>query len=143
METTWVSTKNMIDIILADNHSLYREVVKLWIENEQIGTVLAEASNGFELLTLLENYNPDLVIMDIEMPLMNGIQATKQALKLHPTLKILALTRQGDKRKHLEVALAGVAGLIKKNSDKKEFEYAIRMIENGEKYYDSNFQLAK
>lgn len=133
----------MIDIILADNHSLYREVVKLWIENEQIGKVLAEASNGYELLELLESLNPDLVIMDIEMPLMNGIQATKLAIKLHPTLKILALTRQGDKRKYLEVALAGASGLIKKNSDKKEFENAIKTIENGQRYYDNNFQLTK
>jgi len=131
----------MIDIILADNHTLYREVVKLWIENEQIGTVLAEASNGLELIELLKIYKPGLIIMDIEMPVMNGIQATKLALNLQPDLKILCLTRQGDKRKNLEMALSGAAGLIQKASDKAVFEEAIKTIEKGQKYYNKNLQL--
>ena len=131
----------MINVILADSHTLYREVVKLWIENEQIGTVMAEASDGLELIELLKTNKPDLVIMDIEMPTMNGIQATKLAISLHPELKILCLTRQGDRRKNLEMALEGASGLIQKNADKTEFEKAIRTIEQGQRYYYNNLHL--
>lgn len=131
----------MINVILVDSHTLYREVVKLWIENEQIGSVMAEASNGLELIELLKTNKPDLVIMDIEMPTMNGIQATKLAISLHPELKILCLTRQGDRRKNLEMALEGASGLIQKNADKTEFEKAIRTIEQGQRYYYNNLHL--
>ena len=68
----------MNKIIIVDDHSLFREGIKLLIENENLGTVIAEAENGQVFLDLLENLNPDLVIMDIEMPIMGGLEAIKK-----------------------------------------------------------------
>lgn len=125
----------MMKIIIADNHTLYREVVKLWLESELLGKVIAEASNGTELIEMVKTRDADLVIMDIEMPDINGIQATKMAISLQPNLKILVLVRQNDKSKNLETVKAGAYGILMKTADKTEFEEAINSIEKGQKHY--------
>ena len=125
----------MNKIIIVDDHSLFREGVKLLIENEGLGIVIAEAENGQVFLDLLEIHKPDLVIMDIEMPILGGIEATKKALSMLPNLKILALTMQNDRTKYIDLILAGVLGFVHKTSGKSEFEKAIKAIIRGESYF--------
>ena len=128
----------MNKIIIVDDHSLFREGIKLLIENEYLGEVIAEAENGQIFLQQLETHSPDLVIMDIEMPVMGGLEATQKALILHPNLKILVLTMQNEKSNCLDFIHAGAMGLVLKTSGKNEFENAIKSIMNGESYFPNN-----
>jgi DNA-binding NarL/FixJ family response regulator len=124
----------MNKIIVVDDHSLFREGIKLLIENEGLGQVIAEAENGKQFIELLATHQPDLVIMDIEMPVMNGVAATREALKLRPCLKVLALTMLGEKANYVDMINAGAMGFVLKTSGKTEFEKAIKAIINGENY---------
>lgn len=127
----------MYKIIIVDDHSLFREGIKLLIENEGVGEVIAEAENGQVFLNLLDDYDPDLVIMDIEMPVMGGLEAIKKALELKPELKILVLTMLNEKANYSDIIYAGAVGFVLKTSGKKEFEKAINTIINGESYFSS------
>jgi DNA-binding NarL/FixJ family response regulator len=125
----------MNKIIIVDDHSLFREGIKLLIENEGLGQVIAEAENGREFLDLLGTHKPDLVIMDIEMPVLDGIQATKIALTLYPEMKILILTMLSERANYVELILSGAVGFVLKTSGKNEFEKAIKAILSGESYF--------
>ena len=127
----------MNNIIIVDDHSLFREGIKLLIENEGIGQVIAEAKNGQEFLDLLDIHHPDVVIMDIEMPVMGGLEATRKALKLQPDLKILVLTMQSEKANYSDMINAGALGFVLKTSGKKELEKAFQAISNGESYFSN------
>jgi len=128
----------MNKIIIVDDHSLFREGIKLLIENENLGEVIAEAENGQIFLNLLNKHNPDLVIMDIEMPVMGGLEATQKALKINPYLKILVLTMQNEKSNNQDLIHAGVLGMVLKTSGKNEFEKAIKAITTGKSYFSAD-----
>ncbi|HZK94228.1 MAG TPA: response regulator transcription factor, partial [Prolixibacteraceae bacterium] len=124
-------------IILVDDHLMFREGIKLLIETEGMGHVIAEVDNGQELLCLLENQNPDLVLMDIEMPVMGGLEATIKAMIIKPKLKILVLTMLGNKDTYTNMINAGVMGFVLKTSGKQELEKAIKTVIGGEGYFSS------
>jgi len=124
-------------IIIVDDHLMFREGIKLLIETEGMGHVIAEADNGQELLCLLENQNPDLVLMDIEMPVMGGLEATIKAMIIKPKLKILVLTMLGNKDTYTNMINAGVMGFVLKTSGKQELEKAIKTVIGGEGYFSS------
>lgn len=127
----------MNKIIIVDDHSLFREGIKLLIENEGFGKVIAEAENGQVFLDLISTHKPDLVIMDIEMPVMGGFEATKKALKIQPDLKILVLSMLSGKTNYFDMINAGAMGFVLKTSGKQEFEKAINAIMNGESYFSN------
>jgi len=124
-------------IIIVDDHLMFREGIKLLIETEGMGKVIAEADNGQEFLHLLENHNPDLVLMDIEMPVMSGLAATIAAIAIRPDLKILALTMLGNKDNYTSMINAGVMGFVLKTSGKQELEKAIKTVIGGESYFSN------
>jgi DNA-binding NarL/FixJ family response regulator len=128
-------------IIIVDDHSLFREGIRLIIEHEELGEVICEAENGLDFLEKLENGIPDLVLMDIEMPIMNGIEATQRAVVKHPSLKVLALTMADERDIYLDMVNAGAKGFIWKNSGKRELERAIKMILAGESYFSNDLLL--
>jgi DNA-binding NarL/FixJ family response regulator len=127
-------------IIIVDDHVIFREGLKLLIETEGLGQVIAEADNGKEFLDLLHRFTPDLVIMDIEMPVMNGLDATKKAISANPGLKIIGLTMLTDSEKCSAMREAGALGYIQKTSGKMEFENAINAVKNGETYFYTDRQ---
>ena len=90
-------------VILVDDHKLFREGLKLLLENLAYIKKVDEAGNGKEFLKLVEKYHPDIVFMDIEMPVLDGISATRQALKLHPDLNIIALSMYGDENYYIQM----------------------------------------
>ena len=122
-------------IIIVDDHFLFREGIKFLIEEENLGKIIAEAENGQEFLNMLEKQNPDLVLMDNEMPLMDGMEATRQALAMRPGLKILGLTMFFEREYLNAMILSGARGFVLKTSGKNELEKAIRTVLRGETYF--------
>jgi len=116
---------------------MFREGMKLLIETEGMGEVIAEAENGQEFLLLLEKYNPDLVLMDIEMPVMGGLEATTKAIALRPNLKILVLTMLSKKNNYTDMINAGAIGFVLKTSGKQELEKAIKTVIGGDSYFSN------
>lgn len=125
------------NIVIVDDHLIFRRGLKSIITIENIATVIGEASNGTAFLALLSYLRPDLVLMDIDMPVMNGIEATRQALELNPDLKIIALTMFGDEAYYNIMIDIGVKGFILKSSGIDELEDAIDDVMNGKFYFSS------
>ena len=122
-------------VILVDDHKLFREGLKLLLENLDYINNVDEAGNGKEFLKLVEKYHPDIVFMDIEMPEMDGIIATQQALKLFPDLNIIALSMYGDENYYSQMINAGAKGFILKNSGIQDVEAAIQTVISGNNYF--------
>lgn len=125
------------NIIIVDDHALFREGMKLLLETEEMGEVIGEAENGQEFLDLLKIQKPDLVLMDIEMPTMDGLEATKKALAIYPDLKILMLTMLCQRNNYTDVINAGAMGFVLKTSGKQELERAINTVIGGESYFSN------
>jgi len=124
-----------IKIMIVDDHSLFRNGLKLLLANAGNFTVIAEASNGKEFLEFLNRTNPDIILMDIDMPEMDGIEATTQALAINPNLKIIGLSMYGEEEYYYKMIEAGVCGFLLKNSDINEVKTAINSVYTGGKYF--------
>ncbi len=122
-------------IIIVDDHALFREGIKLLIEREEIGEIIAEAENGRAFLNLLQTLDPDLVLMEVEMPIMDGLEATRLALEIKPGLKILMLPMYYEQEYYSAMLHSGAMGFVMKTSGKQEFEKAIRTVIRGENYF--------
>jgi DNA-binding NarL/FixJ family response regulator len=125
------------DIIIVDDHLIFRQGLKSLITAENFATVIGEASNGKEFLDLLSSLKPDLVLMDIDMPHMNGIEATQRALGIMPDLKIIIFTMFGDEEYYYKMIDLGVKGFILKSSGINELEKAIHEVILGESYFSN------
>jgi len=121
----------MVTLIIADDHRMFRESLRKILTMENIAKVIAEASNGNELLTILETKNPKIILMDIAMPGMDGIEATKRALEMQPDLMILALSSFGDEKYYFKMLEAGAKGFVLKNAGINELQNAIEEISKG------------
>lgn len=124
-------------IIIVDDHSLFREGIKLLIEMEGMGQIIAEAENGRIFLEMLVNLKPDLVLMDIEMPVMNGLEACTKAMAIMPDLKILVLTMLKEEDNYTSMINAGAKGFVLKTAGKLELEKAIKAVTQGESYFSN------
>ncbi|HLP03827.1 MAG TPA: response regulator transcription factor [Paludibacter sp.] len=122
-------------IVLVDDHPIFREGIKKLIDFENIGKVVGEASDGIDFIELLLFVKPDLVLMDIDMPGLNGIESTQKALKIMPDIKILAVTMFSKEEYLYKMIEAGAVGFILKSAGIFEFEKAIQLVLNGEKYF--------
>lgn len=122
-------------IIIVDDHIIFREVLKLLIETEGIGEIIAEADNGLVFLNLLEKHHPDLVLMDLEMPVMGGLEATFKARAKWPDLKILVLTMNCTLINYTAMLNAGAMGFILKTSGIQELKKAIKTVIRGKNYF--------
>ncbi len=102
----------MIKLILVDDHKMFREGLRFALSQVEGIEVIGEADNGKAFLKLLESENPDVVLMDISMPLMDGAEATEEALKIKPGTKIIALSMFGDAEYYQKMVSKGVKGLL-------------------------------
>jgi len=127
-----------INIILVDDHILFRDGLKFILSQISGYTIIGEASSGMEFLELLETSIPDLVLMDIAMPEMDGIEAARRALDLYPDLKILALSSYGDEIYYRQMIEEGVQGFLTKSSNKEELEFAINTVAGGNNYFSQD-----
>ena len=131
------------EIIIVDDHEIFRHGVKSIITFENIANVIGEATNGEEFLMLLKHLKPDLVLLDIDMPEMNGFEASEKALVLYPDLKIIAFTMFGDEEYFIRMIELGAVGYLLKSSDISELEKAIQVVMKGEKYFSNHHFIPK
>ncbi len=124
-----------IKVILVDDHKIFRDGFRLLLQSFPYVEVISEASNGLELLKELETNHPDIIFMDINMPHVDGVEASKRALKNYPDLKIIALTTFLDDDYLEQMLMAGVEGYMLKNADIEEFEKAILKVYAGGNYF--------
>ncbi|MGF7140952.1 response regulator transcription factor [Roseimarinus sediminis] len=124
-----------IQIIIVDDHDLFREGVKFVLSRHPNFSIAGEAANGVDLLELLDRVEADLVLMDIDMPRMNGFEATEKALARHPHLKIITLSMHGDQAHYLRMIEAGVKGFVLKDAGSSELVKAIEAVALGDNYF--------
>ncbi len=127
----------MRKIFIVDDHTIFRESLSLLLTQEKIGNVIAEAGNGEEFLEKLDDNIPDLVLIDIMMPTMNGVEASQKAIEKYPDLKILTLTSLDDEQYYHKMVAAGVKDFILKNSGILEIEQAINEIMAGGSWFSN------
>jgi DNA-binding NarL/FixJ family response regulator len=127
----------MIKLIIADDHVMFRESISKMLTLKKVAEVIAEAGNGNELLSLLDSQKPDMVLMDIAMPEMDGIEATKKAIAKQPGLKVLTLSSFGDEQYYFNMVEAGAKGFVLKNTSLSELEKAINEIAGGGSWFSS------
>ena len=123
------------NIVLADDHTLFRNGLRTLLSGIEGFNVVGEASDGIELLDLLEKITPDVILLDIEMPRMNGIAAAEEALKRWPDLKIITLSMYGDEDYYFKMVSLGVKGFILKNSEIKDVVAAIEAVAEGGSFF--------
>jgi DNA-binding NarL/FixJ family response regulator len=128
-------------IIIVDDHKLFRSGLRYILEDSGNYKVIAEASNGLELLELLKEHKPDLVILDINMPVMNGIESARTALTLYPDLNILILSMFGESEYYSTSLNLGVKGFVLKDVDNEEFFTAINKVLKGGTYFSQELLL--
>ncbi len=121
-------------IFIVDDHQMFRDGLKFMFTNIENIEVIDEAENGKDFLEKLEKNMPDIVLMDISMPEMDGITATKIAVEKYPNLKIIALSMFGDEEYYYKMIHAGVRGFVLKESGSSELIEAIEAISD-----DNNF----
>ena len=124
-----------LTLILVDDHQLFREGLNLLLSNISYIGEIYEASDGEEFLTLLKKRTPDIIFMDVDLPGMNGIEATCKAIEIHPELNIIALSMYSDEDYYTKMIDAGAKGFILKNSGIQEVENAIQQVMSGNNYF--------
>ncbi|MCG8700471.1 MAG: response regulator transcription factor [Bacteroidales bacterium] len=130
-------TKKLPQIIIADDHDMFRDALKTMLEFDNIAQVIDMASNGKELIEILKNKQPDIILMDIEMPVLNGIEASSIITQKYENIKIVALSMFGEENYYNEMIKAGAKGFVLKSSNKGELEKAINEIMNGNNFFSN------
>ncbi len=125
----------MINIVIVEDHTLFREGLKSLLENNPACKIVAEFSNGKEFVDAVLEINADLVLIDIEMPVMNGIQATFEAKMKNPDLRFIALSMYSEQRYYYEMIKAGVSGFVLKEATTDELDKAISDVMNNHSYF--------
>jgi two-component system, NarL family, response regulator NreC len=124
-----------ITLLIADDHELFRDGFKLMISKYKDIQLVGQAENGRDLLELAAKYLPNVIITDIKMPIMDGIEATKKITALYPDIGIIGLSMFDEDDLIIEMLEAGAKGFLIKNAGKLEITEAIRTVHNQEPYY--------
>jgi DNA-binding NarL/FixJ family response regulator len=123
-----------IKIILADDHKIVRDGLRSLLENQQDMEIVAEAEDGRTTVQQAQKFSPDVIIMDISMHDLNGIEATRQIIARSPGVKVLALSMHSDKRFIAGMLSAGASGYLLKESAFSELVNAIRVVVSNQTY---------
>ncbi len=123
-----------IRVLLADDHTLVRAGLRSLLQDVEGVEVVAEAADGREALELIARHRPDVVLMDIAMPGMNGLEATLRAAREHPGVRVVILSTHAVEEYVLQALRAGAAGYLLKNADTAELALALKSVHRGETY---------
>jgi DNA-binding NarL/FixJ family response regulator len=124
-----------ITVLLAEDHKIVREGFRLLLEHEADIEVVGEAETGREAVKLTNELRPEVVVMDIAMPKLNGLEATRQIRKKFPTTKVLILSAHSDDAYVDKVATLGAAGFLLKQTSSEDLATAIREIQKGNQFF--------
>lgn len=131
----------VMKILIVDDHALFRSGLKNLLSGYYVNSEIREATDGMDFFVILQSFAPDLVFMDIDMPLMDGISATKRAMTEFPSLRIVALSMYGDDIYYYKMVDAGAKGFLLKNSDILEVIEAIDTVIKGDHYFSKELLL--
>jgi two-component system response regulator NreC len=123
---------DMIRVLIADDHTIVRSGVRLLLESEADIAVVAEAVDGDQALSLVEELLPDVVLMDIAMPGTDGLQATRQIKERWPDINVLVLTMHRQEEYFFELLKAGASGYLLKGAETNDLIQAVRVVSQGE-----------
>lgn len=132
------SIKKQIKVLIADDHDLIRQGLKTIISYEPDLIVSGEACDGYEVLSLIGQYQPNVLLMDINMPGKNGIEVLKEMKEKHSDIKVVLLTVESDRRTIMEAIEIGADGYVLKGSSTTELLEAIRRVNDDENYIDKS-----
>jgi two-component system response regulator NreC len=124
----------MIKIVLADDHRIVRQGVRILLEAEPDFHILAEAKDGLEALHMVERFHPDVLVLDLVLPEMNGLEVTRAVRKRFPKTRIVILTMHANEAYVLEALEAGAHGYVIKESSSEELVRAIRVAAANRQY---------
>lgn len=128
-----------VKIIVADDHEFFRQGVVIALQGIDFVEVVGQLGNGEELIEKLKETPVDIVLTDIKMPIMDGIEATKTINELYPIIKIIALSLHGDEEYLEKMIEAGVHGFILKNTTKDGLENALKAVKEDKQYFSEEF----
>jgi DNA-binding NarL/FixJ family response regulator len=122
-------------VVLADDHSVVRQGLRAWLERSGYVQVVGEAADGREAVAIVEQLQPDVVIMDIAMPMLNGIDATAQITRRNPDTKVIILSMHADESYILRALGAGAKGYLLKESTETDVLPAVQSVRDGKPYF--------
>lgn len=124
-----------VKVLIADDHSLVRNGLQMVFQNQSDISIVGEAENGEEVLDLIAKRKPDIVIIDISMPKLNGIEATRRIRQEYPETKVLILTIHDNQEYIYQMVRAGANGYVLKDAGKNELLAAVRALAQGDKFF--------
>jgi len=124
----------MINVLLVDDHHLVRSGIRRLLDDAPGIKVIGEADSGEKAIRMARKKKPDVVLMDVNMPGMGGIEATRKMHKLYPEVKIIAITVYGEEPFPSQLLKAGASGYLTKGCDAEEMTHAIRAVHGGKRY---------
>jgi DNA-binding NarL/FixJ family response regulator len=134
-----MSSNHQYKIVLADDHVLVRQGIKKLLEEDNSLQVVGEASDGLELLDLLKEVKPDLVVCDIAMPRLRGLDACLCVKQLYPDIKLLILSMHKNREYFKRAQAAGLDGYVLKEEADTALSTAIQAIRRGQTYFSPHF----
>ena len=129
---------NPTKVLLAEDHKKFRETLKILVETDGDIQVVGEAKNGCEAVQLQRSLNPDVVVMDIAMPLLNGLEATQQIMEMHPTARVLILSSHPDAEYVRQAMISGASGYLIKQSSTQLLAEAVREVLKGNTFFSTS-----
>ncbi len=132
------NSKNLIHLLLVDDHEVVRSGLRMLLESQPDLEIVAEANTGRQAIQLAEQLTPDIVLMDLTLPDISGIEATQELKKIGCPSKIIALTIHEDEQFFFQMLQAGASGYVPKRAAPEDLLKAIRMVQRGEVYVYSH-----
>jgi two-component system response regulator NreC len=129
---------NKIRVVIAEDHTIVRKGIKLLLKNSSAMKIVDEVESGKEAIQSVKNEQPDVVLMDISMPGLNGLEATRKIKKEHSDTRVLILTVHTSDKYVSKILRCGASGYILKTAAPKELIKAIKTVVKGEKYFSSS-----
>lgn len=127
----------MYKIAVVEDHDIFRKGIITLLGEIDYVTVIIEASSGVEFLKILKDKTPDIVFMDINMPIMNGIETTRKALEINPSIRVVALTMHSEEDYLQQMLEAGAMGFLLKNVNISDVEKAIDAVMEGNRFFSA------